>query len=93
MRRSRMDEATAKKVAQDVGVELPPKEVAPRKRAARKRTPNRNGPVEKTILWSAVDPTTKLHALFRADQDIRRCKPVSKFVVVVLNHPQRKAPR
>jgi hypothetical protein len=88
-----MDEATAKKVANDLGVDLPPKEVAPRKRAPRKRAPNRNGPVEQTILWSAVDPTTKLHALFLADQDIRRCKPVSKFVVVVLNQPQRKAPR
>lgn len=86
-----MDEATAKQVAQDVGVELPP--ATPKKRVTRKRTPNRNGPVEKTILWSAVDPTTKLHALFLADQDIRRCKPVSKFVVVVLNKPQRKAPR
>jgi hypothetical protein len=88
-----MDEATAKKVANDLGVELPPKEVAPRKRAARKRAPNRNGPVTKTILWSAVDPTTKLHALFLADQDIRRCVPVGRFEVVVLNKPQRKAPR
>lgn len=88
-----MDEATAKKVAADLGVDLPPKEVAPRKRAARKRAPNRNGPVEKTILWSAVDPTTKLHALFLADQDIKRCKPISRFEVLVLNNPQRKAPR
>lgn len=88
-----MDEATAKKVAEDLGVDLPPKEVAPRKRAPRKRAPNRNGPVEKTILWSAVDPTTKLHALMLAGGDIKRCRPVSKFVVVVLNHPQKEAPR
>lgn len=86
-----MDEATAKKIATDVGVDLPP--AAPKKRVARKRTPNRNGPVTKTVLWSAVDPTTKLHALFLADQDIKRCVPVSRFVVLVLNNPQRKAPR
>lgn len=88
-----MDEATAKKVANDLGVELPPA-APPKKRVARKRNPStRRQPVEKSILWSAVDPTTRLHALFRADQDIRRCKPVGKFEVVVLNKPQRKAPR
>lgn len=89
-----MDEATAKKLAADLGVELPPKEVAPRKRAAPRRNPSkRRQPVEKTILWSAVDPTTRLHALFLAGQDIKRCKPVGRFEVLVLNHPQRKAPR
>lgn len=93
VRRAVMDEATAKKVARDVGVDLPPKEVAPKKRVARKRTPNRNGPVTKTVLWSAVDPTTKLHALFLADQDIKRCVPLGRFEVLVLNNPQRKAPR
>lgn len=89
-----MDEATAKKIAKDVGVDLPPAEVAPKKRVARKRNPStKRQPVTRSFLWSAVDPYTRLHALFRADQDIKRCVPLGRFEVLVLNNPQRKAPR
>lgn len=80
-------------VAQDLGIDLEPVEVPTRRRTTRKRQPNRNGPVETTVLWASVYPEAKLHALMIAGGDIKRCKPVARDTVVVLNHPQEKPPR
>lgn len=83
----------ARMVAQELGVDLEVVEVPTRRRTTRKRQPNRNGPVETIVLWASVDPATKLHALMIAGGDIKRCKPVARDAVVVLNHPQEKPPR
>lgn len=80
----------AEKVAKELGVDISPP--APRKRAARKRNPSRNGPVIVEFKWSAVLPQARLHALFLADQDIRRCEPINRNTVVVRNNPG-KVPR
>jgi hypothetical protein len=90
VRRPGVNEAQAKKVAAELGVELPP--ATPKKRVTRKRTSNRNGPVQKSFKWSAVRPEVRLHALFMADQDIRRCIPIDADTVKVVNNPG-KVPR
>lgn len=83
----------AKMVAKELGVDIEEPVTLPRRRTARKRTPNRNGPVKTTVLWASVRAETRLHALMLAGGDIRRCKPVNHDEVVVLNNPQEKRPR
>lgn len=77
----------AEQVAKELGVDITPK-----KRAARKRTPNRNGPVVKTVAWKSIPATTRLHWLMMANQDIRRIKVIDHTTAVILNNPG-KVPR
>lgn len=91
MREARTPKADVKQVAKDLGVDIEPKTPARRPRA--KRTPNQNGPVEKTVLWATVTPETKREALALAKGDIKRCKPVAANEVVVLNRPRKEPPR
>lgn len=84
-----MNARKAQEIAEELGLDIEPVAI-PRRRTARKRTPNRNGPVDTTVLWSTVRPETRLHALMIAGGDIRRCKPVSHNEVVVLNNPGKR---
>lgn len=88
MREARRTEAT--EVATELGVDIAP---PPARRPRAKRQPNRNGPVEKTVLWKTVTPETKAHALLLAGGDLKRCKPVAYNEVVVLNNPRKEPPR
>lgn len=76
-------------VAEELGIDLEPVAM-PRRRTAKKRTPNRNGPVETTALWASVNPQTRAEALARAGGDITRCKPISHDTVVVVNNPGKR---
>lgn len=91
MREARRTRADATQVAADPGVDIATPPTARRPRA--KRQPNRNGPVEKTVLWATVSDRTKAEALERAGGDIKRCKPLSTDTVVVLNNPRKEPPR
>lgn len=82
-----MNAKAVEQAATDLGVDITP---PVKKRVARQRTPNRNGPVEHTILWSAVNKATKAHALLLAGGDLRRCKPVARDTVIVLNNPGKE---
>lgn len=82
-----MNAKAVEQVAKELGVDIAPPAT---KRVARKRNPSRNGPVERIVLWSAVTPETRREALLLAGGDKRRCKPVSRNEVVVLNHPGKE---
>lgn len=85
-----MNAKAVAQVAAELGVDIAPPAT---KRVTRKRTPNRNGPVERTVLWSAVIPRAKAEALLLAGGDVRRCKPIKSNEVVVLNQPGKEPPR
>lgn len=80
---------TAKVVAAELGIDIEPVAL-PRRRTAKKRTPNRNGPVETTVLWVAVSPHVKALALEKAGGDKRRCKVIDHDTIVVLNNPGKE---
>lgn len=85
---ARKKQSEALVVAEELGIDLETVEV-PRRRTARKRTPNRNGPVSKRqFQWEDVSPAAQAHALAMAGGDQRRCKPINRDTVVILNHPQ-----
>lgn len=90
MREAKTRKAAVSEVAADLGIELTP---PPARRPRAKRQPNRNGPVEKTVLWKTVTPETKAQALLLAGGDLKRCKPLSANEVVVLNNPRKEPPR
>ncbi|MGH7175883.1 MAG: hypothetical protein ACREJC_00755, partial [Tepidisphaeraceae bacterium] len=73
----------------ELGIDIEPVAL-PRRRTAKKRTPNRNGPVERTVKWETVNPLTRQLALDMAGGDKRRCKPIDHDTVVVLNNPGKE---
>ena len=78
-------QASALQVAEELGVSLT---VVKPKRAPRRRTPNRNGPVVvRSFDWEGVNKATQLEALKLAGGNILRCRPINENTVVVTNHP------
>lgn len=84
-----MNARKAQEIAEELGLDIEPVAI-PRRRTTKKRTPNRNGPVERTVLWETVNPETRREALLRAGGDITRCKPISHDTVVVVNNPGKR---